>query len=258
VILRRVVQHVKDQNWFAVGIDFVIVVVGVFIGIQVSNWNSMRADVLLESEILSNIVADLQIDERELSNAIQMADVNLESGIYALTAAGLMPTPFIELPSAMMDMPIRLAFPTTLTDPAAQRVDSNRLWRNIVFRYHPTRSASAFDTLVATGRLGLISNRELVRQLQLYQGVWKNIEISQSSTLRHMRDQAVFVGQKFGLSPFGNIAEDEFIELLCENPELQGAARTLLEYSLAHRAALVQARELTRDLIEQIQPAPEE
>ena len=40
MILRRITQHVQDQNWTAIAIDFVIVVVGVFIGIQVSNWNA--------------------------------------------------------------------------------------------------------------------------------------------------------------------------------------------------------------------------
>jgi hypothetical protein len=39
VLLRRVIEHVKAQNWTAVALDFLIVVVGVFIGIQVSNWN---------------------------------------------------------------------------------------------------------------------------------------------------------------------------------------------------------------------------
>lgn len=39
MLLRRVSNHINEQNWFAVGVDFVIVVVGVFIGIQVSNWN---------------------------------------------------------------------------------------------------------------------------------------------------------------------------------------------------------------------------
>ena len=29
MILRRITEHVKAQNWFAVAIDFVIVVVGV-------------------------------------------------------------------------------------------------------------------------------------------------------------------------------------------------------------------------------------
>jgi hypothetical protein len=44
MILRRVIQHVKKQEWTAIWIDLVIVVVGVFIGIQVSNWNAARAD----------------------------------------------------------------------------------------------------------------------------------------------------------------------------------------------------------------------
>ncbi len=43
MILRRVMEHVKAQNWTAVALDFVIVVVGVFIGIQVSNWNDEQA-----------------------------------------------------------------------------------------------------------------------------------------------------------------------------------------------------------------------
>jgi hypothetical protein len=42
MISRRVYQHVKDHNWFAVAIDVVVVVVGVFIGLQVSNWNAER------------------------------------------------------------------------------------------------------------------------------------------------------------------------------------------------------------------------
>ena len=44
MLLRRITQHVKDQNWFAVGIDFIIVVLGVFIGIQVANWDNVRSD----------------------------------------------------------------------------------------------------------------------------------------------------------------------------------------------------------------------
>lgn len=36
--LRHITKHVQDQNWFAVTLDLLIVVPGVFIGIQVSNW----------------------------------------------------------------------------------------------------------------------------------------------------------------------------------------------------------------------------
>ena len=43
MILRRIMEHVRAQNWTAVGLDFLIVVLGVFIGIQVANWNEARA-----------------------------------------------------------------------------------------------------------------------------------------------------------------------------------------------------------------------
>jgi hypothetical protein len=38
LLLRRVTKHLKEQNWTAVGIDFLIVVLGVFMGIQVQGW----------------------------------------------------------------------------------------------------------------------------------------------------------------------------------------------------------------------------
>ncbi len=44
MLLRRITKHVTEQNWFAVLIDFLIVVVGVFIGIQIGNWNDSRLD----------------------------------------------------------------------------------------------------------------------------------------------------------------------------------------------------------------------
>ncbi|MEM6538439.1 MAG: hypothetical protein AAF668_12015 [Pseudomonadota bacterium] len=42
MILRRVIEHVRTQNWTAIALDFVIVVVGVFMGIQLGNWNEAR------------------------------------------------------------------------------------------------------------------------------------------------------------------------------------------------------------------------
>ncbi len=66
MILRRITEHVKAQNWFAVVIDFVIVVVGVFVGIQVSNWNASRVERQQEQAILVRLVEDYrQLVERE-------------------------------------------------------------------------------------------------------------------------------------------------------------------------------------------------
>ena len=44
MLLRRITEHVRAQNWIAIGIDFMIVVIGVFIGIQVANWNDLQEE----------------------------------------------------------------------------------------------------------------------------------------------------------------------------------------------------------------------
>lgn len=55
MLLRRVTEHVLTQNWTAVCLDFLIVVAGVFIGIQVANWNDMRQDRALERVYLERL-----------------------------------------------------------------------------------------------------------------------------------------------------------------------------------------------------------
>jgi hypothetical protein len=62
MILRRITEHVKAQNWFAVGIDFLIVVVGVFIGIQVANWNVARTKQIDAAAARERLISDLWAD----------------------------------------------------------------------------------------------------------------------------------------------------------------------------------------------------
>lgn len=66
MILRRITQHVKDQNWTAVSLDFFIVVVGVFMGIQLGNWNDARGDRAAERFILERLETEFQYQETEL------------------------------------------------------------------------------------------------------------------------------------------------------------------------------------------------
>lgn len=55
MILRRIKAHVENENWFAVGIDFIIVVVGVFLGIQIGNWNEARVSQVQEANYLEQL-----------------------------------------------------------------------------------------------------------------------------------------------------------------------------------------------------------
>ncbi len=59
LILRRISQHVKDQNWFAVALDFVIVVAGILIAFQITVWNEVRKDSAEEQKYLTRLHSDV-------------------------------------------------------------------------------------------------------------------------------------------------------------------------------------------------------
>jgi hypothetical protein len=62
MLLRSVIKHVGEQNWVAVAIDFVIVVVGVFIGIQVANLNEVRIENQQSARFTERLLADLRLE----------------------------------------------------------------------------------------------------------------------------------------------------------------------------------------------------
>ena len=62
MILRRVIEHFKQQEWTAIFLDFLIVVAGVFVASQVTGWNEARADRARAQGYLSRIADDLQSD----------------------------------------------------------------------------------------------------------------------------------------------------------------------------------------------------
>lgn len=67
MLLRRVMEYVNAQNWFAVGVDFVIVVVGVFVGMEVANWNDVRNN-------KTGLVASLERLDKEVSQNIDIIE----------------------------------------------------------------------------------------------------------------------------------------------------------------------------------------
>jgi hypothetical protein len=62
MILRRLSQSLKEQNWTAIWIEFILLVTGVFLGIQVSNWNAARADDARAQAYVGRIRANLETD----------------------------------------------------------------------------------------------------------------------------------------------------------------------------------------------------
>ena len=60
MILRRLVENLNQQNWTAIAIEFVLLVLGVFLGIQVSNWNAEREMQQKAAVFTERLIQDLR------------------------------------------------------------------------------------------------------------------------------------------------------------------------------------------------------
>ncbi len=62
MILRRLATSIRKQDWFAVVIETLIVVLGVFLGLQVNNWNEARINRMEAESSRERLIADLRAD----------------------------------------------------------------------------------------------------------------------------------------------------------------------------------------------------
>ncbi len=68
MILRRLTANLRAQNWTAIGIEFLIVVVGVFLGTQVANWNQARLEKQATQRMLLQLVPELRAELQFFAN----------------------------------------------------------------------------------------------------------------------------------------------------------------------------------------------
>lgn len=132
MILRRVIEHFRKQEWTAIAIDFVIVVVGVFIGIQVANWNASLADKRRGEAYVQRLIADVEADLHSRRGQMAYFDAVYESAERA------------------NDL---------LRDPSSEAKDLViNAYRATELAYSAPRRAT-WDEIVSSGALGLLPRR---------------------------------------------------------------------------------------------------
>jgi hypothetical protein len=85
MILRRVISHVRNQEWTAIVIDFLIVVAGVFVASQVTNWNAGRATQARAEVFSSRLTEDLRYEAWAYEYQIEYYKDVLASADVAVT-----------------------------------------------------------------------------------------------------------------------------------------------------------------------------
>lgn len=86
MLLRRVIAHVEKQNWAAVILDFCIVVLGVFIGLQLGNWNDTRQTRSAFFEAQDRLVAESHANLDATNNFVEDVDARLAIARSAIIA----------------------------------------------------------------------------------------------------------------------------------------------------------------------------
>ena len=173
MLLRRITKHVKDQNWFAVAIDFFIVVVGVFIGLQVSNWNDARQERNNEAEYIQRLDAEMDVIRARLVAGEQIYSQSLRS---------------IEL---LID--VRRQYDSDVTAEILSEAELSIAANGAGSGMVPAGSPAALKEMMSNGALVTLSNDELRQALFAYDefaainlNAWQTLRMSQSDALNRI------------------------------------------------------------------------
>lgn len=169
MLLRRITKHVKEQNWFAVGIDFFIVVVGVFIGLQVANWNGSQLERREEAAIIERLESDFERIQEDSDRSLafhQTVTEDLRTMVRALRSG------------VLLDEDI----------PAFERA----LFKGPNFQTSADRAGS-FTELMSSGRGNILRDRDLLHALVDYEDFLERFAVAR----KYNMDSALLVSGAF-------------------------------------------------------------
>ena len=144
MILRKLAAAMREQNWFTVVLEILIVVVGIFVGLQVDGWNEARKDKVKEKIYLERLFRDVERDSGLLSRSIRSADERATDAVLAMN--GL--TDLISLEA----------------DPCQFLASIRRASQN----FFPVLYSHTFTEIVSSGHLELIRSDDLKDELSQY------------------------------------------------------------------------------------------
>lgn len=144
MLIRRMIDSIRAQNWSALLSELVIVVVGIFLAIQVDSWWQERGDVKQEQEYIARLTQDVEKDVVSIRFSISLAEYRL----------------------SLADLLILVA-----TDPLVAReqpVDFMTAIHQSSFTHTPSLNTDTFEELRATGGLRLLRDDALKAALFEY------------------------------------------------------------------------------------------
>lgn len=241
MILRRVISHVRDQEWTAILLDFVIVVVGVFIGIQVSNWNQERVDRDLAGRYVVQLSDDIRADIRDVETGIETSVWRFAAISELLERAGLPQPDSVRNPERYLllrGVP-ELTLPLELIQAAAYTrfLDTDR---------------PAYESLVNSGTVDLIAELPMFPCLQSYYAYQDEV-LKFEERLLIFRTDLVRTQHEAGLSIAGDRPEREVLAKIRTVEPLAASMASYRVWSHFHVDVLERLEARARVLLETLE-----
>lgn len=136
MLTSKIIKHFKHQDWGVAFIDFIVVVLGIFVAIQVNSWNEERINSKKESIILEQLYSEVSKN---------VGHIKLLVNVHKNRAAGL-------------DYVVKGVIDGSI-EPNSSKAQDPVI---SMFQLPPLRiSMSTYHSLVATGDIALINDSEL-------------------------------------------------------------------------------------------------
>ena len=244
MILSRITRAVREQNWFAVAIEFVIVIAGVVIGFQVTGWAGEMNDRETETRHITEIADDLRIDIESYQELIDSALYRIAGVDLIFEAAGRDP------------LPGELVLSTfTILIPELPVIGEDRR-ANILGHVNLVRisvgNRSGYDSLLNSGNIKLVRDHDIAREIQAYYSNHNNLMNTQALFME-FRIEGAQLGYTLGLSTFDALPFEEVVERIADSEAYMAYLRTTRELAIVHAAALIARREEARALLIEIE-----
>jgi len=84
MLLKKLANGFRRQDWFTVCIELLVLVVGIFLGLQVDDWNQRRLDRIEEQYYLERLGRDFERSLAEQTEIVKRARANFEDALALL------------------------------------------------------------------------------------------------------------------------------------------------------------------------------
>ena len=245
MILRRIAHELRQQHWTAVLIELLIVILGVVLGFQVTEWAGDRADRAAERRHLEEIAEDMRADVVALDEIRTLAEMRISRIDYILgeTRGVTRPSRLVLPKGDAFDIP---------AGPPVQPAERTTLLTRVNLIRSASGHRTGFEALLSAGGTQKIRDRQISRQLQMYYVQLDDLE-QLTDILKQSRASGVTLGYPLGLPAFGEMDPERLMAIVRGSPTYSAYLRTSRAWAAIYLANVEEQKKSAANLLADIE-----